>query len=122
MNWRALLRDVVLLFLLTGVGGFLFGFFAAAGGTEPSIPLLAVINVGLMIVGFSISGSLTRIRRVWHLFAVATLTWVLSLVNLLFGTAPQEWLLSGIGVLFSCAVGGAISALLFRAAPGSPAP
>jgi membrane protease YdiL (CAAX protease family) len=117
MNGKRVARDAVLVMLLTGVGGFVVGFVAAANGGETSTTALAVSSFGLSIVGFAVSGSLTRRDRVRHLLTVAALVWVLSLVNLPFGVSVERWLASSVAILIACAVGGGISALMFRPEP-----
>jgi small neutral amino acid transporter SnatA (MarC family) len=109
VNWKRVIRDAVLISLLTFVGGFLMSFIGKA-----SMLAVGASNIGLSIIGFAISGSLTRTNRLDHLLRVSILVWVICLVNLFFGASLTQWLSSSIAILFSCAVGGGISALIFR--------
>ena len=114
MDWKRIIRDVVLIMLLTAVGGFLVAMLAATSGTKVSMPAIAVSNIGLAALGFAVSGSLTRTHRVRHLLTVAALVWVASLVNVPLGVPVAQWALGSIAILFACAIGGAVAALIFR--------
>jgi FtsH-binding integral membrane protein len=114
VRWKIVVRDVILIFILTGVGGFLIGLAATASGGGAPMPVIAASNIALSILGFAISGALTRSDRIRHLLMVALLVWILSLVNLLLGFSLVQWLLGGPAILFACVVGGGIAALLFR--------
>ena len=122
MNWGRIVRDALLIMLITALGGFLIGVFAASRGDKSSMAAIAVSNIGLATIGFAISGSLTRANRVRHLLSVAALVWLLSLANVAFGISLAQWAASAIAILFSCGVGGAISALMFRRTPNESLP
>lgn len=115
----AVVRDVLIVFALTAIGGFFIGLFAGITGRahDPNMMILTIAgsNVLLGIVGFTISGSLARGNRWPHLAVVALGVWVLSLVNVAFmGTAIVQWLAASIVLAFMMGVGGALSYLFKR--------
>lgn len=120
MNWKSVLRDALLIFLLTAVGGFLVAFFEGATGGKAPPALSFALSVVLAIFGFAISGSLTRVRRWRHLLTVAAAVWLLGLVNLALGANAIQWLSTGLPILIACGIGGALAALLIDARNNPP--
>ena len=119
MRWGIVIRDVLIIFVLTAVGGFLIGFFSAQAGISASVALVGMSNIATSVIGFAISGALTRADRLRHLLVVALGVWLLSLVNLAIGVSVVQWILGGLVILLACGIGGGIAALLFRPQPSS---
>jgi hypothetical protein len=111
------LRDVIVLFLLTAIGGFLVGL--AVPGNWRRSPALLVSNLLFLVLGFAISASLARVNRWQHIAAVAAAVWVVSVLNIvLFGVTFVDWFLSLIGTGLTMAIGGGLS-YLFAPAPAN---
>ena len=123
MKWKIIIRDAVLIFILTFIGTTLAGVALVF----VDIPVgSGMVSIVFTVIGFTISGLLTRTDRPRHLLMVAVLYWVLGLSDLFLGIPLASWFASGIGVLFSCVVGGGTAAFLGRfgttASPEDSAP
>ncbi len=113
IRWKALVRDVIIIFVLTGLGGFVLGI-AAAGG---DIPMAAIgwANILFSAVGFTISGCMAKRQRFRHLLHVAIAVWILSAFNMLFPVfGLAQWLLGVIAIMLAMGVGGAISFIFVK--------
>lgn len=120
IKWRAVIRDVLIIFALTFLGGFVAGFATALAGSaiEFNIMAIAVSNVIFMVVGFTISGALAKENRFKHLLHVAIGVWLSSLINVaFFGTTLANWVFSIAFVIIAMGIGGALSFLFVRS-PG----
>ena len=116
IKWKALVRDVVIIFVLTGLGGFVVGI--ASQGRGVSAAAVGLANIIGCTVGFTISGCLTRTKRFEHLGRVGFAVWLLSIYNvLLLGVNVLAWFLGIVVITVTALVGGGISCVL---APGSP--
>jgi hypothetical protein len=109
----AIARDVVILWVLTFMGGFVVRVAGASPGTPLFMEALFVSNTIFSILGFTISGWLVGGRRWKHLLVVALLVWLTGLINLFFGFTFIEWLGSIVALLVFMAIGGGLS-YLFR--------
>ena len=109
----AVARDVAILWVLTLIGGFVAGVAGAAPGTPRFAAAILVSNTLLGIIGFIISGCLVGGRRWKHLFVVAVILWITSLINIFFGVTLMQWAFGIIAGLIFMAIGGGIS-YLFR--------
>jgi hypothetical protein len=107
-----ILRDVAIIWVLTGLGGFVAGF---AAGPSLRPVAAAVSNLLFGTVGFVISGCLATGNRWKHLAYVALLTWFTSLINVLFGLPLEQWFLGVFVFPFLMAIGGGLSFLITRA-------
>jgi len=114
IHWKALIRDVIIIFVLTGIGGFLIGL-AAAGGNLP-IAVIGVSNIIFSIVGFTISGCMAKVQRFRHLLHVALAVWLLSAFNMLLIPAIglAQWLAGIVVLMISMAIGGALSFIFVK--------
>lgn len=115
IRWKALFRDVIIIFLLTFLGGFVIGM--AAAGTGGGIPrgAAAVSNIVFCIVGFTIAGCMAKTHRFRHLLHVAVGVWLLSFVNVLaFPTRLVHWLAGAIVIVITMLIGGGISVIFVR--------
>lgn len=115
IRFGPVLRDVGIIWILTGLVGFLIGI--AMGGSDIN-RMVAVAGLGNIIfgtIGFIISGSLAKTNRWKHLFAVAIGVWLTSLINIfIIGVAFEQWLISFFLVMIMMAIGGLISYLFNR--------
>lgn len=112
---KAVIRDVAIVFFLTAIGGFMVGvFIGLTKKQELFMPLIALSNMVLGVIGFAISGYLTPRNRWNHLAWVMLITWVASLINLLFGFSFAQWLAGGIFTVLMMLIGGGISFLFKR--------
>ena len=109
----AIIRDVVIIWLLTMIGGGVAGL-ATDGSLNSERFMVAVgfANLLLGTVGFTISGCLAPPRRWRHLGFVAFGVWLSSLLNVVFfGVSASVWAAGAIGAAAMMGIGGAISYL-----------
>lgn len=113
MNVKAVARDVVIIFGLTFLSGFVVGLSGAQGKTY----LLGITagNLLFAVVGFAISGAIAKTDRFKHLFLVALGVWLLSLTNIVpVGATFAQWAASSILILVAMGLGGALSFLFVK--------
>lgn len=108
---KDVVRDVIMLWVLTALGGFFVGFFGRQAGW--GIMAVAVSNLIMGTIGFTISGCLVGGQRWPHLLKVMLIVWLTGLINLHFGVTLIQWVLSVIALGLVMLVGGGIS-YLFR--------
>lgn len=111
-RWIEVSRDVLMIFLLTGLGGLVIGIATGGPSASPQryVIALAASNILFGAVGFAISGCLAPRARWRHLGKVAVWVWLLSLLNIaFFGTTVAQWLASSIFVAATMGLGGLIS-------------
>lgn len=114
MNWKVVIRDSLIFMGLTFLGGIVVGFVFGLLGERASPKMqigIAFSNILFGIFAFTISGCLVKANRFRHLFFVALVTWLLSLINLFFGYSFSQWLLGAITMLIMMGLGGALSFL-----------
>jgi len=109
-----ILRDILIIFVLTFIGGFVIGL-----ASEPTSPrwILAIPASNLLLgtVGFVISGCLAVGNRWRHLAYVGLGVWLTGLINvLLFGFSIVLWFFSITFVALIMVLGGAISYVFKR--------
>ena len=115
LQWKTVGRDVLVIFLLTAIGGFCIGLVNGTTGSELPIMWLAVSNLIFGTAGFAYSASKTAENRWAHLVAVALGVWILSLMNPLLGLVTiSEWMLSIISIFVFMGIGGAIGAAIAK--------
>jgi hypothetical protein len=109
-----ILRDIAIVVALTFFGGCIVGFMHANSGEGgPPIWMLALSNLALGTIGFTISAALAPPSNRWkHLAFVAAGAWLFGLVNLYFGISISQWFASGIFIGILMGVGGAIGTLI----------
>jgi ankyrin repeat protein len=114
--WRAVLRDVCIIWILTALAGFVIRVI------YPEIDLImgaAFANLIFGSVGFAISGCMAKVNRWKHLFIVAIGVWIVGLINIfIVSISFIEWLFGVIFILFIMAIGGGLS-YLFAPTPKS---
>lgn len=111
-----IIRDVVIVWVLTAMGGFVVG--VATGGPQRDLErfLLGamVSNLVLGTVAFTIAGCLAPPPRWRHLGFVALGTWITSLVNVFFGVTIVQWIGGAVFTALIMGLGGAMSYLFKR--------
>lgn len=109
------LRDVIIVTVLSCLGGFIVGFASTSGHNSPLyIYSLAVSNSLFLTIGFTISGCLAVGNRWRHLAIVAAIVWVVSIFNVIFfGLTFIQWAASVVPIAIFALIGGGIS-LLFK--------
>ncbi len=118
--WRSLMRDALLLYLLTFWSGVVLGLSGFAP-TQANVPLFLLVSNILLVIGFGIAGVVTPYQRWHYLPAVAMLLWLMCLVNVPMGfDSVGSWFLSSISYLINVAIGGGISHLITRLTKPAP--
>jgi hypothetical protein len=122
-----IVRDVIFVWLLTGIGGFIISVAVTVvtGGPPKHTPgyILAIgtSNFLLGAAAFTIVGCLTRKAKWRHLAIVAVVAWLTSLINVvLFGTRISQWAAGIIFMAVIMGIGGGLSNL-FKASDKSVA-
>lgn len=115
-----IVRDVIIVWILTGLGGFIVGFAVTVvtGGPPKHTPgyilAIATSNFLLGTVAFTIVGCLTPTARWRYLAIVAAVAWLTSLINVVwFGSKISQWLDGIIFMAVIMGIGGGLS-YLFR--------
>jgi hypothetical protein len=109
------LRDVIIVTVLTGLGGFIVGFASTEHNTPLYIYSLALSNSLFCIIGFTISGCLAVGNRWRHLVFVAAIVWAVSIFNVIFfGLTIIQWAASVVAVAIFALIGGGVSMLFKR--------
>ena len=110
-GWKAVARDVIIIWIFTAIGGFLIGI--ATTGSKLPMAAIAVSNIILGIVGFCISGCMTEEHRWGHLSSVAIFVWLTSIINVLIGPfSLVNWIMGSIFICIMMGIGGGISFLI----------
>jgi hypothetical protein len=109
-----ILRDVIIVTVLSFLGGFIVGFASTDHSSRLYFYSLSLSNSLFLVIGFIISGSLAVGNRWRHLAIVAAITWAVSIFNVIFFGFPIiMWMASVIAVAIFALIGGGIS-LLFK--------
>jgi hypothetical protein len=116
IQWKAVARDVVIVFILTAIGGFLIGLTGVARTNQAKYMLaIAAANFLMGIVAFTIAGSLAPAPRWRHLTIVVVASWVASLINVFVFEVPLlQWIFAIIPLFIMMGIGGSISCLFKR--------
>ena len=105
-----ILRDAIILTVLTGLGGFIVGFASTDHSSRFYFYGLALSNTLFCIIGFAISGCLAVGNRWRHLAFVAVIAWIVSVFNVIFFNLPiVMWMASVVPMAFFALIGGGIS-------------
>jgi hypothetical protein len=121
-RWGNILRDAVIIYALTFLGGFVIGIGARLSGQRLPLAAIVVSNLVFGTVGFTVSGCLVRKNRFKHLRAVAVVTWLTGLINVwALGTSLVQWVASALFVATIMALGGGLSFLLVGGSPSDAA-
>ena len=117
IRWGAVIRDVVIIWILTALAGFAIGITSTPGS---NLMLgYAFANLFFGSVGFTISGCMAKVGRWKHLFVVAIGVWIVGLINIIIAPIGiKEWLFGFIFIALMMAIGGGLS-YLFAPTPKS---
>lgn len=112
IHFGYVVRDVVIVFSLTAIGGFVVGL--AAGKVDMSsgggVLGLAASNILLGSVGFVIVGCLAKGNRWRHLACVGVGVWLSGLVNVMLGIISfSQWFFGAFFVALIMGGGGGLS-------------
>jgi hypothetical protein len=107
LPWRALLRDIGIIFVLTFIGGLLMPFAPTAIKQNPYVGATVIILFGAM--GFCIAGCLTKVDRFKYLGMVFLGTWFTGVINVIIGQPLSTWLASSVSVAYMAILGGGLS-------------
>jgi hypothetical protein len=120
IDWVVVLRDVLIVLVVSGLGLFMVNAALSGGGSEGA---LTIVRIVLMGVGFCISGCLVKQTRFRHLGIVAIGVWFGTALNLI-GTdrTLAHWILGLIPILLAMLLGGAVSLAIVRKPPAAPTP
>jgi hypothetical protein len=117
MRVGLIVRDVVIVWVLTAIGGCVAGVATGGPGRDAQqyVAALAISNILLGTVAFTIAGCLAPPGRWRHLGFVALGTWIGSLINVVFlDFTIWQWLGGAILLVVMMAIGGGISYVLKR--------
>ena len=104
-----IIRDVVIIVVLTAIGGFVIGL---SGGLRSSTGMIAIAVSNLLLgtVGFIISACLAHGNRWRHLWIVALGVWIFGIVNIMFfGFSIGQWIASAFAIALMTGAGGGLS-------------
>jgi hypothetical protein len=107
-----IVRDVVIVWVLTAMGGAVAGVATGGPQRDPQRFMLAVAvsNFFLGTVAFTITGCLAPPGRWRHLGFVALGAWFTSLINVVFfGVSIPQWIGGAIFMAVVMGIGGGIS-------------
>ncbi|MFM8540264.1 MAG: hypothetical protein ACKOBZ_02120 [Nitrospira sp.] len=117
INWKAIVRDVSIVFGLVLVSSLTTSVIVQSMGGEVTPLVIGLSNIFWGTVGFVISGCLIVIQRFKHLFLVAIGLWLVSFVNVLAEmTQPTVWAAGLLLILLMMGLGGSLS-YLFMPSP-----
>ena len=115
LQWKTIARDIVIIFILTFIGGICVALIGDITGMAVTSVGLALSNLLFGSAGFAYSSAKISENRWSHLAVVALGVWVLSSTNVMFGlVTPANWLVAIIPVFVFMAIGGAIGALIAK--------
>lgn len=110
-----IIRDVIIIWVLTALGGFIVGLATSSSGKEPGQIMLwiALSNLILGSIAFTLIGCLAPAPRWRHLGFVALASWVTGLINVIFmDVTAIQWIGSVIFIAIIMGIGGGLSHLL----------
>jgi hypothetical protein len=111
------IRDVVIVWVLTALGGIVAGVATAGPQRDAHRFMLALMTSNFLLgaVAFTIAGCLAPPGRWRHLGLVALGSWLTSLINVLFfGVTMAQWIGGVIFMALIMGLGGAISYIFKR--------
>lgn len=113
IKWKAVIRDVIIIWILTFLGGYVVA--VATAPSSPNLNAVAISNLIFLIVGFTISGCIEKVKRFNHLSIVALAVWLAGLFNVLFlDKSMIDWLSGILAIAITMLIGGLISFIFVR--------
>ena len=113
-NWKAVLLDIIIVLVITGLGGFVVAVEAFRDHVM-SPTALEISNLLFGTIGFTLSGCKTKVDRFKHLSKVAIGVWIFSMVNVIFlGYTLRQWIFGLPFLLVMMGLGGFISLLFVK--------
>jgi hypothetical protein len=110
IRWGAVLRDVIIIWILTALAGFVIGFTSPP--KDNFMMGYALANLVFGSVGFTISGCMAKVGRWKHLFIVAIGVWIVGLINIIIAPINiMQWFFGFIFIVLIMAIGGGLSYL-----------
>src|SRR5438067_10287880 len=118
INWRAVVRDAVLIYLLTFLGGFVLGFSGIRVAENPTVYRL--VSSFLSVVALTISACIMKSNRLRHLFLVVVAVWIIASTNIPLGFETfSSWFGSIVYFAILALVAWGLSYVFLRLAGGS---
>ena len=111
MQPKIVVRDALIIFALTFIGGFAIGLARPlfAIPDEGYLILITAANFVFSTVGFTISATRTPRHRWKHILLVALCVWPMGLVNVFFGVTLVQWFFGILFLVITMAFGGTLS-------------
>ncbi len=116
MRVGPIIRDIVIVCLLSAIGGFVVGF-ATGPEQDPQRYILALgaSNLLLGTIAFTIVGCLAPPKRWHHLGIVAIGAWLIGFINVVFfHVSIFQWMSGAIFIAIMMGIGGGVSYLFGR--------
>jgi len=113
MRWGAIIRDVIIIWILTALAGFVVGITGAEGNRY--VLGIAFANLIFGTVGFCISGCLSKSNRWKHLNIVALGVWLVGLINVsIIPITIISWFFGIIFIYIMMGIGGGLSCIFVK--------
>jgi len=113
MRWRAIIRDVIIIWILTALAGFVVGVTGVGG--DRYILGIALANLIFGTVGFCISGCLAKSNRWKHLSIVAVFVWLVGFINvIIIPVTIVSWFSGIIFIFIMMGIGGSLSYIFVK--------
>ena len=107
IQWKAVISQAAIIWLVSGILGFLVSWVLK------SLLTLAIINLTCLITAFTLIHYFTKENRFQHCIHVAVACWLTSIINVVFFGIPFiSWLLSAFFILVCVGIGMLISYLI----------
>ena len=115
LDWKRIVRDTVIIFVLIFIVGYVVGVIGRAVGLSEMM-ISAWISLSNLIsasAGFAYSAYTVREKLWQHLIGVAVTIWFVSLINIPLGYQDlREWMFGLTGILVFMTIGGGIGFVL----------
>jgi hypothetical protein len=113
MRWGTIIRDIIIIWILTALAGFVVGVTGAKG--QQFILGIAFANLIFGTVGFCISGCLAKSNRWKHLNLVALGVWLVGLINVIvMPITIVSWFFGIIFIYTMMGIGGGLSYIFVK--------
>ena len=110
---KAIIRDVIIVWIFTTAGGFLVGFAALNASLGELVFALGLSNTILATIAFCISGCMIQEDRWKHLAIVAIFAWLTSIVNVIMELFTiGDWIFSIVWIFVWAGLGGGLSFII----------